>query len=337
MKLRIGVIGQGRDWQSRYLPALRAMRDRFHIVGFYNSVHALAENSAREFDAVPFASFRELLGADGLDGVLVLEEGWYGLVPLLVAAHEGKAVFCGAEIDLTTTEANDLQKRIQGSGVAFMTEFSRRFAPATIRLKELIATRIGQPRLLFCHRRLACESKQVRNNRSLESRTQRELVELIDWCNYIVGASPSWVQAIAHQGRTDSEAKDYQIVSVGFGDPEKDPNAVLAQISCGAYIPEIWREAIAYRPPAAIQVCCENGLAFVDLPSTLVWFDDAGRHQESLDTELPVGQQMFSLFHRAVTSLVRNVSDLEQTCAAMRILDHAKSSTETHGRVAIEH
>jgi predicted dehydrogenase len=337
MKLRIGVIGQGRDWHSRYLPALRAMRDRFLLVGFYNAVHALAETSAREFDAIPFVSFRELLETDGLDGVLILEEGWYGLIPLLVAAKEGKAVFCGGEIDLSTTEASQLQKQIQGAGVAFMTEFSRRYAPATIRLKELIATRLGKPRLLFCHRRLACETKSARNERSLHARTQRELVELIDWCNYIVGEAPSWVQAIAHQGRMDSQAKDYQIVSVGFGDPEVDPSAVLAQISCGAYIPQIWSEAIAYRPPAAVQVCCENGVAFVDLPATLVWFDEAGRHQESLDTELPIGQQMFSLFHRSVTSLVRNISDLEQTCAAMKILDSARTSTETHCRVVMDH
>jgi predicted dehydrogenase len=335
MKLRIGVIGQGRDWQSRYLPALRSMRDRFQVVGFYNPVHLLAENCAREFDATPYVSFREMLDNASLEGVLILEEGWYRLVPLLAAAQAGKAIFCGSEIDLSTRQASDLKRQIQSSGVAFMTEFSRRFAPATIRLKELIATRLGQPRLLFCHRRLACESKELRNCRTLESRSQRELVELIDWCNYIVGAPPTWVQSIAHAGAGDFSAKDYQVISLGFGVPETDSHAVLAQISCGAYIPEIWHEAIAYRPPAAVQVCCERGLAFVDLPSTLVWFDDAGRHQESLDTELPIGQQMFGLFHRSITSLVRNSSDLEQTCFALRILDHAKNSMETRARVEV--
>jgi predicted dehydrogenase len=334
MKLRIGLIGQGRDWQGRYLPALRAMRDRFQVVGTYNHVHVLAENCAREFDAIPYVSFREMLAKAELDGVLVLEDGWYGLVPLLSAAEAGKAIFCGAEIDLSSAQASDLRRRIQTSGVAFMTEFSRRFAPATIRLKELIATRLGQPKLLFCHRRLACESKELRNCRTLESRSQRELVELIDWCHYIVGSPPTWVQSVAHAGSNGTTAKDYQVISLGFGTPETESDAVLAQISCGAYIPEIWHEAIAYRPPAAVQVCCERGLAFVDLPSTLVWFDDAGRHQESLETELPVGQQMFSLFHRAITSLVRHSSDLEQTCAALRIFDQAKSSMDQRCRVA---
>jgi hypothetical protein len=90
----------------------------------------------------------------------------------------------------------------------------------------------------------------------------------------------------------------------------------------------VWAEAIAFRPPAAVQVCCEKGLAFLDLPSTLVWFDDAGRHQETLDTELPIGQQMLIQFHRAVASKSSFVSDLQETNDAIRILEKAKLSTK---------
>lgn len=337
MKLRIGVIGQGRDWQSRYLPALRSMRDRFQVVGIYNSVSVLAESAARELEAECYQSYRSLLSAPTLDAALVLEDDWYRLMPLFAACDYGKAVFCGAEIDLDPSSASSIQKRIQSSGVAFMTEFPRRFAPATLRLKELIATRLGRPRLLFCHRRLACESTDpARLGRTLDARSQRELLELIDWCSYLVADEPSWIQAIRHTSSQFPSSSDYQILSLGFGSPEQDPKAILAQISCGAYIPEVWHEAIAYRPPAAIQVCCEKGLAFVDLPSTLVWFDDAGRHQETLDTELSVGQQMLGQFHRSITSLVRKVNDLEDTCRALRILDAARQSTVEQRRVMME-
>jgi predicted dehydrogenase len=335
MKLRIGVIGQGRDWQSRYLPALRSLRDRFQVVSVYNSVSVLADAAARELDAERFDSFRAVMESQSLDAVLVLEDDWYRLMPLFAACDYGKAVFCGAELNLDPAAANQIRNQIQSSGIAFMTEFPRRFAPATLRLKELIATRLGRPRLLFCHRRLACESKDAGNHRSLDARSQRELIELVDWCNYIVADCPSWIQAIRHTSIQSPNNSDYQILSLGFGDPENDPQAILAQISCGAYIPEVWHEAIAFRPPAAIQVCCEKGLAFIDLPTTLVWFDDAGRHQETLDTELSVGQQMFGQFHRSVTSLVRKSNDLEDTCRALHILESAKKSTELHSRVMI--
>ncbi len=335
MRLRIGVVGQGRDWQGRYLPALRGMRERFQVVGVYNSVHALAENCAREFDAIPYVSYREMMENPSLDAVLVLEDDWYQLMPLLAACDYGKAVFCGAEIDLTSATAAEIKERIRSAGIAFMTELGRRFAPATLRLKELIATRLGPPRLLFCHRRLACENKTSRDVRPLEARSQRELVELIDWCNYIVDSSPTWVQAIRHVSPECTATADYQVFSLGYGEPEQDSKAILAQISCGAYIPEAWHEAINYRPPAAIQVCCEKGVAFVDLPSTLVWFDGAGRHQETLDTEMSIGQQMFSQFHRAVTSLVCNSSDLDDACAALEILDTAKKSMGAKARVSL--
>ena len=311
------------------------MRDRFQVIGIYNSVSALAEVVARELDAERFDSFRAVMESPSLDAVLVLEDDWYQMMPLYAACDYGKAVFCGAELNLDPSTANQIRSQIQSSGIAFMTEFPRRFAPATLRLKELIATRLGRPRLLFCHRRLACESKDARNARSLDARSQRELIELVDWCNYIVADSPSWVQAIKHTSNQLPHNSDYQILSLGFGTPENDPRAILAQISCGAYIPEVWHEAIAFRPPAAIQVCCEKGVAFIDLPSTLVWFDDAGRHQESLDTEMSVGQQMFGQFHRSITSLLRKTNDLEETCRALHILEMAKKSTEIGARVAI--
>ncbi len=76
-------------------------------------------------------------------------------------------------------------------------------------------------------------------------------------------------------------------------------------------MPAAWHEAVSYRPPAALQVSCENGVAFIDLPSTLIWFDAAGRHMESLESERPVGEQLLTIFHRAVTSLVRKIGDLE--------------------------
>jgi hypothetical protein len=66
-----------------------------------------------------------------------------------------------------------------------------------------------------------------------------------------------------------------------------------------------------------------------------VWFDDAGRHQETLDTELPIGQQMLIQFHRAVASKSSLVSDLQETNEAIRILENAKRSTLTHQRVSL--
>ena len=69
-----------------------------------------------------------------------------------------------------------------------MAEFPRRQAPATLRLKELIATSLGPPRLLFCHRRLpVVEPRTTRCRPSAKPSATRDLVELVDWCRYVVG------------------------------------------------------------------------------------------------------------------------------------------------------
>ena len=100
-------------------------------------------------------------------------------------------------------------------------------------------------------------------------------------------------------------------------------------------MPAAWPEACrsARRPPCKSR--CEKGIAFLDLPATLTWFDAAGRHMESLDSERPVGERLLMQFYRAVTSLVRKTTDLEDAYYAMSITLAARESFTTGCRVAL--
>ncbi len=157
------------------------------------------------------------------------------------------------------------------------------------------------------------------------------MVELIDWCRYVVGRDPTSVLGIAHRDCHHHEENDYEMMSLDFSGPEGPGSGATAQISSGHYMPAAWPEAVSYRPPAALQVACENGIAYLDLPATLVWFDRAGRHMESLDNERPMGEQLLSQFHRAVTSLLRNNGGVEDPYWAMTIL-HEATRSQTEGR-----
>ncbi len=86
--------------------------------------------------------------------------------------------------------------------MAFMAEFPRRHAPATLRLKELIATRLGPPRLLFCHQRSrGRHAGQPAAGRWPRPSGSRHLVELVDWCRYVVDREPTWVTGVMHPQR----------------------------------------------------------------------------------------------------------------------------------------
>tara|TARA_R110002049_G_scaffold305056_1_gene501008 strand:+ start:54726 stop:55829 length:1104 start_codon:yes stop_codon:yes gene_type:complete len=345
LKIRIGLIGLGDAWQTRHRPALRMLADRFDVRAVFADVPKLAENCASEFQADPVDGYRALVNRNDIDAVMVLKHSWHGWLPLLAACEAGKAVYCAGNVDFDSVRDEKVRSAVDESGVAFMMEFPRRFAPATLRLKELIATRLGSPKLIFCHTRLQNDACANAGSRGCDP-MDRELIELIDWCRYVVGRDPHTVNSTGHVcSRPGSETKadtDYRSISLQFPGTPATPSEsapaessvgdpVTVQLSCGRYISSHWKEAVAFRPPAAMQICCERGVAFIDLPSNLVWFDDAGRHLESLETELPVGERLLQHFHRAITSLVRNLSDLDDAYHASRLLAAAYDSS-MHGR-----
>jgi len=344
MKLRVGLIGLGPLWDLRYAPALRALGDRFEVRAVCDHVAHRAEQAARAFQATAVDGFRALLSRPDVDAVLVLAPHWYGALPILAACEAGKAVFCAAALHVDLNEARGIKDRVEASGIAFMAEFPRRQAPATLRLKELIATQLGAPRLLFGHQRLATtaedddhsDSTPPHGDRTNSWRNTRELLELVDWCRYVVGVEPSSVLGVSHQRGATAGDVDYEMMSLDFSEPALPGRGPLAQISCGRYTPASWPEAAAFRPPAALQVSCQRGIAFIDLPTTLIWFDRAGRHMESLDSERPVGEQMLSQFHRSVTSLVRNSASLDDAYRALAVVLASRRSQRDGRRVAME-
>lgn len=333
MKLRIGLIGLGNGWQTRHRPALRVLQDRFDVRAVFSPVAKLAENSANEFQADAVDGYRTLVSRCDIDAVMVLQGSWLGWLPILAASEAGKAIYWAGNLDFDPEKDQHVRDTIEESGVAFMAEFPRRFAPATLRLRELIATRLGPPQLIFCHHRTPANGKPGANqlDRQPTKHGRSEFIELIDWCRYVVNREPIHVNSTFHQ---ITENTGYRALSLDFSATEKLP-AVTAQISSGNYIQPSWQEAIGFRPPSAMQICCERGIAFVDLPANLVWFDDAGRHLESLETELPVGEQLLTQFHRSVTSLVRNMSDLNDTYRAASIFAAAQQSELSGHRIEV--
>lgn len=327
MKFRVGVIGIGTAWESCHLPALRALPDRFEVVAICDPVRHRAEQAARLFDATAHDGFRSLTQREEIDAVLLLSADFYGALPIFAACEAGKAVYCAAAIDLQDEEAQTLRQRVEEAGIAFMAEFPCRLSPATLRLKELLATRLGMPKLLFCNRRRT-HGKKVASG----SRCFRDLVELVDWCRYIVESEPTSLLANAHQGPFHGQ-QDYFSVSLDFSPAGERGTGPMAVIGCGDYVSESLQESLAFRRPADLKVVCENGIAFVDLPSNVAWYDEAGQHLESLDHERPVNEQLLIHFHRAIASLVLKSSSLADAHRAITIANLAKHSCESGHRV----
>ena len=333
MKLGVGIVGLGTRWESRHLPAIRSLADRFEVRAICEQVAHRARRAATELNAVPLDGFRALADREDVDAVLYLADQWYGAAPILAACDAGKAVYSAASLPEQRDEVEALLTRVEGSGIAFMAELSRRHAAATVRLKELIATRLGRPRMVFCHQRLPQPASDQRTAAQAVARDRRDLLEMVDWCCYVIDQPPTSVVSVRHEKEHGQAGSDYQMMSLDFSAADRPGSGPLAQISYGQYIPAAWAEAVSFRPPADMQVACERGIAFVDLPATLVWFDDAGRHQESLESDRPVDEAMFLQFHRTTTSLVRRLGGLSDMVRALRIVDAALESQSSGQRL----
>jgi predicted dehydrogenase len=326
MKLRIGIVGLGSVWDTRHRPALRSLADRFEVRAVCEPVAHRACGTAKDFGAVALDSFRLLAHREDVDAIVYLSSHWYGALPIIAACEAGKAIYCATAVDLDQHWLETIRTRVQASGIAFISELPYRLSPATLRLKELIVTQLGKPRLLFCHRRHSQPNYVA--GEDPQRATMRELRQLVDWCRYVVGDEPTSVVGLSHQIEPNSpdNGDDYQMMSLDFSNCGALGTGAVAQISCSRYMPPAWHEAVTFRPPAAMQVACERGIAFIDLPSTLIWFDEAGRHMESLDSERPVGEQLLLHFYRSVTSLIRSTSSIDDAYHAHRIVTLAGKS-----------
>lgn len=326
MKLRVGIVGLGSAWENRHRPALRALNDRLDVRAICDPVGHRALLAAQEFNAAAVDGVRALAAREDVDALILLSTEWFGALPIIAACEAGKAIYCAATLNLDP-QAHEIKKRVEQAGIAYVAELPYRQAPATLRLKELIATHLGEPRLLFCHRR----EPRVEGAAKQDSAATRHLIEIVDWCRYVVGSDPTSVMGVLHQDATGT-GEDYQMMSLDFSQDAPGTGAV-AQISCGQYIPSNWHEAIGFRIPAALQVACERGIAFVDLPATVTWFDEAGRHMESLEHERPVGEQLLLNFYRSATSLVRDTSSLEDAYQALNVVLLAQTSHREGRRI----
>ena len=313
------------------------MSDRFEVHAVCDQVAHRAEQVAAEFNADTVDGYRTLAMREDIDAVLLLSPQWYGALPILAACESGKAVYCAAGLDLEFEEVQLVKTRVVESGIAFMAEFPRRHSPATIRLKGIDCHPLGQAAFGVLSSTFGRPtSEHCLPVRPPEHFSAQHLVELVDWCCYVIDRQPSLVTGLMHRTGCNAADDDYQMMSLDFSESAHPGSGPVAQDQLRALHSRRLARGHHLSPAGVHAGFVPNGIAFVDLPATLVWFDEAGRHVESLDSERPIGEQMLTQFYRAVTSLVRLTSDLEDAYRALYIVREARRSHQEGRRIALE-
>jgi len=335
VQLRVGVIGLGRLWEARHKSSLARLRDKFVVTAVYDQVMRRAEVEAGHLRCAAVEGLTALVNRADVDVIHLLTPQWFGLYPIELACEAGKPVYCALPLAGAVDELEALTAKVEASGVVFMPEFARRFYPATLRLRELLATTLGPPRLILGHSRLYGYDRYGSPGPTTQLTPAPLMIDpgsyLLDWCSFLFQSDP-----VALRGCEGAILPGPGGVS-GKEPPEPDFESFtaefagggMAQISFGRYHRDAWGDATKFLPPPGFQVYAERGAAWVELPDRILWSDAAGTHEERLPLEPTVGDVLNDQFHRLVRgdhSLAPTIRDA--LAVARRVGDIRRSQRE---------
>lgn len=330
MQIRLGVIGLGDSWERRYKPALLRLSEKFDIRAVYDEVSYRARVQAAELECDVADGFTCLAERDDVDAVYILGASWFGIEPLQAACRARKAIFLGRAIGVDTPWAEEALQAVQSSGIRFMVEFPWRFYPATIRLMELLASGLGSPQLAFCEQQ-ALELDRPPGAARPEAESSILLLHSADWLRFVFGREPSKAFA-AGCSLGAGPSRGFESLVARFGD------AAAGQATVRRLAHSQWSEAAAYRRPCSFQVVAQFGMAFLEMPGEITWFDQSGRHDETHDIDRPLGEIMSDRFYRIVRHGLNPSPGLADAMAARQmVLDARQAETDPIVHASLAH
>jgi predicted dehydrogenase len=328
-RLRLGIVGLGRLWDARHRPALARLADRFEVVAVFDQVARRATLEAAALGCAAAPGLRALADRADVDAVYVLGPQWFGLHAAAVACEAGKPVYCGLPVASDPDGLDGLARLARDRGVPVVPELARRFYPATLRLRELIATVLGPPRLVLGSVRLFGFDRYGSPGPNTQLAPLPMSVDpganLLDWCRFVVQREPSGLQAFgatALPGAPGASGEaDFEGFTLDF------PGGAVAQVTFGRFQRPSWEQATRFLPPPGIQVYAERGVAWLEFPDRIQWTGPDGPHEERLPLEPTLGDSLndhFGRLLRGEQSLSPRLDDALAACRLVRAFEQSR-------------
>ncbi len=303
---KIGVIGPGAEWETRYRPALERLSGRLQVTAVYDAVANRGEQLAAEMRAAPVTGMRALLERPDVEAVLILDRAWHGLWPVRFAVEAGKPVYIAGSFDEDLAALQDLQRDAATRGLVVMPELRLRATPAGMRLRELTAARVGP-----------IERLDVLADAAPEGGERGWHVHLFDWCCYVLQSAPvrtEWVSG--REGAGGSFARIHFRRATAMGQP------VTADVACVSEprAHELAREAATLPLVRATAVCVRGSVRLVDRRN-VIWSAGGAETEETLNEDRSSVDALLDLFARRVVGGLVPVADVGDLCRAVKMWD----------------
>lgn len=319
--LDVGLIGLGPDWESRYRPALLRLRHRLRVRSIYSAVSVRAEPVAEEFQCAMSHGFLPLLRRPDIKALLLLDNGWIDpLIVLRAARQERKPTYLARPCSNPALCSPELLQL--GKEGLVTPELARRYTPATARLRELMASRLGPPQEIRIDVTGIAVPAADADTGPLAGLNRELLKESLDWCISLVGLSPAAVTVL-----NDGQEVDIQ---VEFRRPLKggDP----PRVSFHAPLHSTTASTATDSERFCCDVQCVAGRVEMTGLSDVVWEHQGERRQESLAHERADVEVLLDHFCRRVVGGLIPVPTVEDLWA-LDNLWHAAEQSAAIGKV----
>ena len=294
MRIRLGVIGLGESWERRHKPALLRLSDKFEIRALYDEVAHRTRAQASELECDAVDGFTCLIERDDVDAVCILAGSWYGVEPIRAACRVRKPIFLARPFGPDTPYADEAIEAIRSSGVKLMAEFPWRFYPATIRMMELLASGLGSPQLAFCSHQVMVPERASSSIARQELESNDIALHMADWLRFVFSCDPTVTRSLGTFRVGSGPSRGFETLVAEFGE------SGVGQATVRRFVQPRWTEAANFHKPPSFQVVAEHGVAFLEMPGEVTWFDQSGRHDESLELDRPLGEMLADRFYRII-------------------------------------
>lgn len=320
--VNVGIVGLGPEWEVSYRPALLSLRDRIRVSCIYDPVFNRAQQAADQANAIAAESIVALRERPDIRAFLLLDVGWHRweALKLLCAARKPTYVETASPGDVDALRL--IHQSAANVGLPLVPALRYRYMPATVRLRELMATRLGSPKEI----RIEATIEPVHGGDSEADAGRRDLIGMLDWCRYFFQATPDRLQATSLNGAAHASLKNCEIV-VHFTEKASDGSGSQARLLVS---PAETSNAASLRCIAH----CRKGTAVITGPSSIEWTLGSDRIQESLAGERSEFELMLDLFCRRVVGGLVPVADLSDLLRSVDLLQAARQSLQSGEAVA---
>ncbi|MFN0195919.1 MAG: Gfo/Idh/MocA family oxidoreductase [Planctomycetaceae bacterium] len=319
--VRIGIVGLGPQWDERYGPILKSLRRRIAVRAVYDCVTHRAEQVSSELGANVVQGVRALMERSDIQAILWLDPAWLGIFPLRSALQFGKPIFVGGAIQTSLPDWKSLYQLVQTQGLTAIPELHRRYTPATSRLQELIATRLGRPQRI----RIRVTSDASSTPSTTSTTAVDTMLGLMDWCRYVMRSRPKVIRQVTAINESHQNWERGFEIEFHERTPTSSPPLAELTLSRGTTA----MEAVHY------EICCENGRAWFYDSTTIIWESGSEIVTECLQAERHEIEVMLDLFCRRVVGGLIPVADLGDICRGLTMVQAAWRSLETNQPITL--